>query len=100
MTTKREPAPSGGKISAPVAYLTTPVPCLPVMPIVPEVAASLNLENPFEVHETYVDGNIDVEEGDLASIDGVEYQVYAVADWPWQGTTTAFKQLILREIKG
>lgn len=99
MTTQREPDYAGGKIGNPVDHLTTAVPCLPVMPLTIEVAASLNVENPFEVCETYVDGDIDVKEGDLATIAGQEYQVFSVGDWPWVGATEDFKHLILREIK-
>jgi len=92
---------SGGKHGPPEAHLTTGVPCLPVMPVVEQVAAALQINTPFEVMETYVDDDIDVEEGDYATIDGLEYEVFAVGDWPWVSQQTiAFKHLILRQVKG
>lgn len=99
MTTTREPAYAGGKIGDPIAHLSTAVACLPVMPVTPEVAFSLNIDVPYELMETYLDGDIDVKEGDIATIDGAEYRIFGVGDWPWPGTSQAFKHLILRKIK-
>lgn len=89
---------SGGKFGTPAAYLSG-LSCLPVMPVSPEVAATLNVEVPYELMETYIDGNIDIVEGDLMTVDGVEYRVRAVGDWPFAYSSTAYKAIILEEYK-
>ena len=96
-TTKRS-VKTGGKFASPTASLSG-VACLPVMPVDPEVAATLNVEVPHEVMETYVDTAVDIVEGDLMTIDSIEYRVRAVGDWPFRYTSTAFKAIMLVEVK-
>lgn len=96
-TTKRS-VKTGTKFGDPVAHLSE-IACLPVMPVDIEVAATLNVEAPFELMETYVDTAYDIVDGDLMTIDGIEYRVSAVGDWPFAYTSTAFKAIVLQEVK-
>lgn len=99
MTTKGEPTLASGKFGDPEDKISDPVAVLPVMPITPEIAASLELEEPFEVMETFAEGDIDIQEGDIATIDSLEYEVVAVGDWPWPQTPEDFKRIMLRQVK-
>ena len=86
LTTKRPPAISGGKRGVPVAYLTTPIKCTPLASVNPEIASRLNLGTPFELKEVYVFEDADIKEGDIATIDSIDYRVVAVAEWNFTGT--------------
>lgn len=97
-STKRS-VKAGSQFGEPTSNLSG-VACLPVMPIDPQVAATMNVEAPYELMETFVDGVIDIVEGDLMTVDGIEYRVRAVGDWPFAYSSTAYKALVLEEVKG
>lgn len=81
-----------------VAANLTGIKCLPLMPIEPEVAETINVDLPYELKETYVDGTLDIVEGDQFIVNSIEYAVRAVGEWPWRGAT--YLRLFCEEIKG
>ena len=44
-------------------------------------------------------GNEGVKEGDILLVGAVEYRVEAVGDWPFAYSSTAYKHLVLKEVK-
>ena len=70
------------------------------MPLEPEVAAELNLDTPSELHQTAVDGNLDIVEVDIFVEGDIDYRVESVGDWPFAYSSIAYKYIVLREVKG
>lgn len=97
-STKRSPAAVGGKIGAPVTYLTG-LSVVPLMPVNPETVLSLGLNSPREAKQTFIDTIVDVVEGDVLVVDSTEYTVRSVAEWNG-GTDQSFVHLVVEEIKG
>lgn len=94
--TKRSPAAVGGKIGAPEPKLIG-LSIMPLMPVDAEVAAGLPLNSPRESKQTFVEGALDIIEGDWLVVGGVEYVIRSVAEWPGD---EAFLHLVVEEIKG
>ena len=68
-STKRNPAPAGGKVGVPVAKLTT----LKIMPLVPapiDVLEYYRLRSARDVFVTYAEGAPDILEGDILTVAG------------------------------
>lgn len=80
-STKRNPAPAGGKVGVPVAKLTT----LKIMPLVPapiDVLEYYRLRSARDVFVTYAEGAPDILEGDILTVAGTDYNVHAAGSWP------------------
>ncbi len=95
-TTWRSPAPVGGKIGAMAAYLEIQV--LPLMPVRPEIAATVALSSPREAKETYCP-DADVVEGDQLEVGGTRYIIRGVAEWPWADADENFLHLVIEEVR-
>lgn len=87
-STKRAPAASGGKVAAPVTYLTDLfiMPPLPPLQSNRELLQQVTLANPREGKLTYAfpdsSGALpDVAEGDLLVVGDTEYLVHLVNEW-------------------
>jgi hypothetical protein len=71
--------------------------CLPLMPVDAETRNRAELSTFHEVKETYVETGLDIKDGDMLTVAGVDYPVRAVEEWPWRGIT--FLRLIVEELK-
>jgi len=68
------------------------------MPVDPELRQSLGLDAALELKQTFVDGTLDIREGDVFVVDGTGYQVRSVAEWPWRKNEIVLA-LVLEERK-
>lgn len=87
------------KRGAPAAYITTPFACLPLDPLGQELANRLNLQSPYELKQTVVDGSTDIVEGDVLTVDGVDYPVRSVGEWDWTLGSTRFLTVVVEQMK-
>ena len=101
-STKRYPAVSSSKISAPVANLTS-LPITPLQSVEAELALQANIQDFHEVKKTFcfVDGDgdlYDVREGDILVVSSVEYAIRSAAEFnrPNDGSYT---RLIIQQRK-
>ena len=97
-STKRAPAISSGKRGAAATNLTGLL-ITPLDPIDPEIRQRLGLNTPHEVYITFVDTAVDIMEGDLLVVGSTEYPVRSVADWSAGSYMSAYKQIIVEELK-
>lgn len=87
-STKRNPVASGIIIAAPATYLTG-LKILPLMPVSDEIIQRYLLQSPKELLVTYVEGVVDIEEGDVFVVGTSEYVVRAASPWPAYNFTEA-----------
>lgn len=86
-STKRAPAASGGKVSAPATHLTG-VLIVPPLPAAKDLVEQAELRNPREGKMTFIfpaEGSStlpDVVEGDLLVVGSTEYLIHLVNEWP------------------
>lgn len=97
-STKRAPAISGGKRGTPVTEIAS-LRCTPLDPVDAELRQRLSLETPHELMQTFVDGALDVVEGDILTVGGVDYPIRAVENWTWRHQGSDFRRLILEDLK-
>lgn len=95
-STKRSPAVSSGKRGAPTTNIAS-LSCFPLDPITAEISERLGIETPHEVLHTFVEGGLDIREGDLLVVGSDEYPIKAVEDWDW--FSSDFQLLLLEELK-
>lgn len=102
-STKRNPAPVSGRITAPVAYLTT-LRVTPLWPVSNETVRQLDINSPREMKECFAvpDGDTlpDVKEGDILTVAGVDYPIYWAGEWPDLSGGIPTLQLVVSQIKG
>ena len=97
-STKRA-AWAAGKRSTPAANLTG-LKCTPLDPVDADTAERAGLDSPIQVFQVFLDGGLDIVEGDWLTIDGTDYPIRAVWDWTYWGLDdTQFKHLILEGLK-
>jgi len=97
-STKRPPAVSGGKRGSPATSISSLV-CTPLDPVDPELRERLGLETAHEVLQCFVQGGLDIKEGDLLVVGGTEYPVRAVGEWRWPPDAEDYLHLVLEELK-
>lgn len=95
-STKRNPAAVAGKIGAPVAKLTG-LAIAELRPVSAEIAEYYRLRSPREAFLTFALNSPDVLEGDILTVNSVEYEVQAVAAYP---TPDGYTEIILGLKKG
>jgi hypothetical protein len=93
---------SGGKRGAPSEYLTG----LSITPLDPadpatraEIQHRLGLETPLELLQTFINGAVDVKEGDVLVVGSNEYPIKAVGGWAAGASAPAYRRLIVEELK-
>jgi hypothetical protein len=101
-TTKRVPPMADGKQLGPQPHLVDPaLRCTPLDPADPggkgERVKRLILEAPVQLLETFMDGALDIAEGDILVALGREHQVRAASRWEWRGET--FRYLVLEDLQ-
>ncbi len=89
---------SGGKRKAPVTCVDS-LSCTPLDPVDPELRGRLGLETAHELLQTFVQGGLDIQEGDILVVGETEYPIRAVADWQWPPDGVDFLQLVLEDLK-
>lgn len=94
-STKRS-SMSGALRGTPTTNLTGVI-CLPLDPVSAETMTRLKLDSGYEVRQTYVDAALDIKEGDVLVVSGVDYEIRAVAEWVWRGAQ--YLNLILIQSK-
>ena len=97
-STKRPPAVSGGKRGSPVEHIAS-LKCTPLDPVDAELRERLGLKAPMEALQTFVQGGLDIREGDILVVGSTEYPIRAVADWTWPPDGADYQQLIVEELK-
>lgn len=96
-STKRNPAVGAdGKRGAPVTQIAS-LTCTPLDPVDPELKARMQLDTPHELLTTYVDGDLDIRQGDYLVVSSREYPIRSVADWEWRGSV--YLVLVLEDLK-
>lgn len=97
-STKRPPAVAGGKRGVPVTQIVS-LSCLPLDPVDPELRERLGLETAHELLQTFAQGGLDIQEGDVLVVGSTEYPIRAVADWRWPPDGADYLQLVLEDLK-
>jgi hypothetical protein len=97
-STKRPPALSGGVRGAPETFIAS-LRCLPLAPVDAETRQRLGIDTPHELRQTFIQGGLDIAEGDVLVVGSAEYPIRAVEEWwwPWDGEDTL--RLILEELR-
>ena len=100
-STKRSPAPVAGRITAPVASLSS-VLITPLWPVTPQTTAILALNSPREFLEAYhcpASGTTlpDIIEADVLTVGAVDYIVYSAA--VWTDTDVPTLHLVVQKVK-
>lgn len=88
---------SSGKASGHTSYLTG-VACMPLAPVDAETRNRPELQTFEVIKETYVKTGLDIIEGDLLTLGGVDYPIRAVENWPW-ATGVAYLRLVVEVLK-
>lgn len=96
-STKRNPAPSSGKVGVPATSLAS-LRVAPLDPISAEMQARYGTGAPEILLQTFC-ANVDVVVGDRLVVGSVEYPIRAVADWGGMGAVDTYKLLIVEKIK-
>jgi len=97
-STKRAAAPVSGKTSAPAANLAS-LKCTPLDPVDAELSKRLGLDTPHELLQTFVEGGLDIREGDTLTVGGVDYPIRACEDWTWPVDRLAYRRLVVEDLK-
>jgi hypothetical protein len=97
-STKRQAAPTSGKTVAPVTNIAS-LACTPLDPVDAELSKRLGLDTPGELLQTFVDGGLDIRQGDYLTVASVDYPIRACEDWTWQASGFVFRRLILEDLK-
>lgn len=95
-STKRAPAISGGKRGEPVTNIAS-ILCTPLDPIDSDTARRLNLDTPYKILETYVEGDLDIMDGDHLIVGSKDYPIRATEKWSWR--KTKYIRLFLDDLK-
>ena len=95
-SSKRAPPLSGGKRGPAVTHLTGLL-CTPLDPVDSDLRQRLQIQTPHELLQTFVEGSVDVKEGDFFAVAGTDYPVRQVEEWSWRGS--AYRRLVLEDLK-
>lgn len=95
-STKRAPTLSGGRRGAAATYLSN-IQIGELDPVTPEIAARVATKAPEELLQVFVEGDVDVREGDVLVVGANEYPIRSCAEWGWRGSK--YLHLILEDIK-
>lgn len=100
-STKRATVTSGAR-GAPSLFLSN-LKCQPLIPASAELLSRAALSTPLETWETLLEGDNDIKNGDILTINSKDYDIRAVWDYPlWEGLNneeSLWKQLLLEENK-
>ena len=97
-STKRPPALSSGVRGAAEANLSS-LSCFPLDPVDAELRGRLGIDTPHELLQTFVQGGLDIEEGDILTVSSVDYPIRAVEEWYWPNDSADYLRLVVEELK-
>lgn len=97
-STKRTPAISSGRFGAAATNIAS-LSCFPLDPVSAEIAARMGLGTPHELLQTFVEGGLDIVEGDILTVASKDYPIKAVEDWYWPEGSANYQRLILEQLK-
>jgi hypothetical protein len=97
-STKRNPNPSGGNIGEATENIEA-LSCFPLDPLTEEIQRRAGLDSPEELLQTFVQGGLDIREGDILVTGGTDYPIRACGDWHWGPDSANYMYLVLEEIK-
>ena len=83
-STKRIPLVSGKQGTA--ATQESSISCWPLAPVDGDTVVRQNLRTAFEWMQTFVEGDYDIQNGDLLVIGSTEYPIGRCEKWPWRST--------------
>lgn len=95
-STKRNPAPSSGKVGTTVTNLTG-LKILPLMPVSKEIVERYQLKSPRLNFVTYIEGSPDIASGDALVVGSEEYKIVGCPPWP---SDRAFLELVVEKVVG
>lgn len=87
---------SSGRRSAPVENIDS-LDVTPLDPVSAELAQRLALDTPHELLQTFAEGSLDIQEGDILVVGSEEYPIRALEEWAW-GDVTCYR-LVVEELK-
>lgn len=87
---------SSGRRSAPTEQISS-LDVTPLDPVSAELAQRLGLDTPHEVLQTFCEGDLDLQEGDILVVGTEEYPIRALEEWTY-GDTTSYR-LVVEELK-
>lgn len=96
--TKRSPAISGGKRGAMATFIVG-LKCWPLDPVQDQITMREALNSPHEILETFVDGALDITEGDVLVVGESEYPIRSVREWTHAPFLGAYHHLFLEDLK-
>jgi hypothetical protein len=97
-STKRPPTLVNGKRGDPATNLSS-LSCFPLDPVDPELRQRMAINTPHELLQTFTQGGLDIQEGDLLVVGTTEYPIRACAEWHWPEDDANYLHLILEDLK-
>lgn len=97
-STKRSPNPVSGNIGAAVENIAS-LSCFPLDSLTPEIQKRAALQSPEEFLQTFVQGGLDIKEGDILVYSGKDYPIKSCGNWCWPPDGEVFMYLVLEDIK-
>lgn len=97
-STKRPPAKSSGKRGDPPTNLSA-LSCTPLDPVDAELRARIGLRGAMELLQTFVEGGLDIQEGDILVVGSTEYPIRSVGEWNWPADGTDYLHLVVEDLK-
>lgn len=97
-STKRVGAIVNGLTPAAVENIAS-LKCTPLDPVDPNVSQGVEGLSFREILQTFVQGGLDIKEGDLLVVGSTEYPIRAVGDWYWGPTNADYVRLLLEDQK-
>jgi hypothetical protein len=97
-STERAPTIASGKrgdSAEEVASLS----CTPLDPLDPDIQMQFGTTAPMELLQTFVQGDVDIIEGDVLVVSSTSYRVRSAGEWTWPTDSETYLHLILEEIK-
>ena len=97
-STKRPPAKASGKRGAPTENLAS-LTCTPLDPVDSEIRQRFGFTGPMELLQTFVQGGLDILEGDILVVSSTEYPIRALGEWTWPPDSNDCLHLIVEDLK-
>ena len=98
-STKRRPAVSGGLVGSAATEISS-LKCTPLDPVDPELRQRIpNVAASQELLQTFVQGGLDIQEGDLLVVGSTEYPIRACGDWYWPHDAADYVALVVEDVK-
>jgi len=97
-STKRSSVSGAGQRGARSENISS-LSCTPLVPVDATLRASLQLDTPHELLQTFVDGGLDILPGDQFIVGSDTYEVRSVAEWYWRPGAADRLHVIVQETR-